>query len=104
MEDRYGTDVLAAGWRDRHRRELARVPAERDTVIEVAEDGFCGAVTSCAGGLVELEDRKGRRRTFSLGLKDGSVRTLNFGFYVTPGAPPPASKIGRAQAASVIPD
>ena len=47
----------------------------------------------------------GTCRTFSLGLKDGSVRTLNFGFYVTPGSAPPAAKIGRARAAgSVIPD
>jgi hypothetical protein len=74
MHDRYGTDVLASHWRDRFRRELPTVPAERDVVVEVAEDGYCGAVTSCEGGLVELEDRQGRRRMFSLGpgfLVDG---------------------------------
>lgn len=74
MEDRYGTDVLASGWRQRRQRELPRVAASRDTVVEVAADGFCGAVVSTGSGLVELEDRAGRRRTFSVGpgfLVDG---------------------------------
>jgi len=79
MDDRYGTDVLAAGWQQRMRKQLARVPAERDTVVEVAEDGFCGAVTGVSGGLVELEDRHGRRRMFPLGpgfLIDGEAVIL----------------------------
>ncbi|MDQ1127974.1 DUF3097 domain-containing protein [Microbacterium sp. SORGH_AS_0888] len=75
MDDRYGADVLAPGWKERGRRELARVPARRDTVVEVAADGFCGAVTRVSEGLVELEDRHGRRRSFPLGagfLVDGA--------------------------------
>lgn len=67
MDDRYGTDVLAAGWKQRQAKQLARVEAARDTVVEVADDGFCGAVTSVSGGMVELEDRAGRRRLFPLG-------------------------------------
>ncbi|MFE1645565.1 DUF3097 domain-containing protein [Microbacterium sp. P01] len=67
MDDRYGTDVLAGGWRDRGARVLARVEASRDLVVEVAADGFCGAVTRLESGLVELEDRSGRRRQFPLG-------------------------------------
>jgi hypothetical protein len=67
MDDRYGADVLAPGWKQRAQKVLPRVPAERDAVIEVAEDGFCGAVTEVTGGLVELEDRHGRRRMFPLG-------------------------------------
>ncbi|MET0295862.1 MAG: DUF3097 family protein [Microbacterium sp.] len=67
MDDRYGTDVLSAGWRDRATKKLARVEAQRDLVVEVASDGFCGAVTGVASGLVELEDRQGRRRRFPLG-------------------------------------
>ncbi|WP_308493359.1 DUF3097 family protein [Microbacterium terrisoli] len=79
MDDRYGTDVLSAGWREQFRKTLPRVPADRDTVIEVADDGFCGAVTGCAKGLVELEDRHGRTRVFALGpgfLVDGQAVIL----------------------------
>jgi hypothetical protein len=75
MDDRYGGDVLAAGWRERGRPVVARVSADRDLVVEVADDGFCGAVTDVSGGLVELEDRRGRRRVFPLGpgfLVDGA--------------------------------
>ncbi|WP_169581587.1 MULTISPECIES: DUF3097 domain-containing protein [Microbacterium] len=74
MDDRYGTDVLAAGWRTQGTRQLTRVEASRDLVVEVADDGFCGAVVGLASGMVELEDRHARRRLFPLGagfLVDG---------------------------------
>lgn len=67
MDDRYGGDVLAAGWRDRGTVKASDVPADKDLVVEVAEDGYCGAVTRVESGLVELEDWKGRRRSFPLG-------------------------------------
>ena len=67
MDDRYGADVLSPGWRQKQQRQLPRVGAERELVVEVAEDGFCGAVTGVASGMVELEDRAGRRRLFPLG-------------------------------------
>lgn len=67
MDDRYGADVLSPGWRTRSPRELARVAASPGVVVEVAEDGFCGAVVAVASGSVELEDRHGRRRVFALG-------------------------------------
>ena len=44
MDDRYATDVLAAGWRESHRRAMPRIEASVDLVVEVAADGFCGAV------------------------------------------------------------
>ncbi len=75
MDDRYGTDVLAAGWRERAQRTVPRVDASRDLVVEVADDGYCGAVVGVANGRVELEDRHGRRRLFPLGpgfLLDGA--------------------------------
>lgn len=75
MEDRYGTDVLAGAWRRRGRPDLTRVEAVADLVVEVADDGFCGAVVGVSSGLVELEDRRGRRRLFPLGpgfLIDGA--------------------------------
>ena len=67
MEDRYGADVLAKGWRERAAKQIPEVPAEADLVVEVADDGFCGAVTKVQSGTVELEDWKGRRRLFPLG-------------------------------------
>ncbi|WES66107.1 DUF3097 family protein [Microbacter sp. GSS18] len=67
MDDRYGTDVLATGWRDRMAKEVPRVAAAPDLVVEVADDGYCGAVVGLQSGLVELEDRTGRRRLFPLG-------------------------------------
>jgi len=95
MDDRYGADVLAAGWRERSQRRLSQVPADRDLVVEVAEDGYCGAVVSVASGLVELEDRHGGRRMFPLGpgfLVDGEAAVL-----VPPAAKAPA---GPARTAS----
>ncbi|WP_295774986.1 DUF3097 domain-containing protein [uncultured Microbacterium sp.] len=77
--DRYGADVLAAGWRDAGRRAVPRVAAAPDLVVEIAGDGFCGAVIGIQSGHVELEDRRGRRRLFPLGggfLIDGQAVVL----------------------------
>ena len=77
--DRYGADVLAAGWRDAGRRVVPRVEAIGELVVEVAGDGFCGAVTGVQSGHVELEDRRGRKRLFPLGggfLIDGAPVVL----------------------------
>lgn len=79
MDDRYGSDVLAPGWREVGRRIIPTIEAERDLVVEVAADGFCGAVVGVQSGLVELEDRHGKRRLFPLGggfLVDGEAVTL----------------------------
>jgi hypothetical protein len=89
MDDRYAADVLAAGWRDTGRRVVPRIEASVDLVVEVAEDGFCGAVVGVASGLVELEDRHARRRFFPLGpgfLVDGDDVVL------TPPSATPASR------------
>lgn len=67
MEDRYSGDVLAPGWRTAGRPVVPVVEAVRDLVVEVAADGFCGAVAGWQTGLVELEDRHGRVRLFPLG-------------------------------------
>jgi len=94
MDDRYGTDVLAAGWRERGAKPVAKVPAEIDLVVEVAGDGFTGAITRREGPHVELEDGKGRRRLFPMGrgfLIDGEPVEL-----VAPSAP----QQGRRRTAS----
>lgn len=79
MDDRYGADVLASGWREASRKVVPVIEALPDVVVEVADDGFCGAVTRVDGALVELEDRLGRRRLFPLGpgfLIDGEAAVL----------------------------
>ncbi len=69
MFDRYGSDVLA---NDPHRRPTStEVPAKVGLVVEDVESGWVGAIlrTQKIGGMhvVELEDAKGRVRSFPLG-------------------------------------
>ena len=94
MDDRYGSDVLAAGWRERGAKKIADVAAEFDLVVEVADDGYCGAITRVLSGNVELEDYKGRKRLFPLGagfLIDGDPVRL---------VPPAPQKQGVRRTAS----
>ena len=91
--DRYAADPLAGDWRNAGRRAVPQVAAERDLVVERA-DGFVGAIVGVAKGLVELEDRTGRIRTFPLGagyLIDGEPVTLT---------PPTATPAATARTAS----
>ncbi len=61
---RYGDDVLATG--GGHRRTVREVVLRRDLVVEVASDGFVGAVRTATATSVTLRDRRGRERTFEL--------------------------------------
>lgn len=86
--------MLASGWRQRGVKPIPEVAAELDLVVEVAADGYCGAVTRVQGGNVELEDRLGRKRLFPLGggfLIDGSAVRLT---------PPAAKKQSTGRTAS----
>ena len=77
--DRYGSDVLAAGWKDAGRKPVPEVPAVRDLVVEEAATGFCGAVVRLEAHTVELEDYFGKKRVFPLGggfLIDGEPVVL----------------------------
>jgi hypothetical protein len=67
--DRYGSDVLSGDWRAPRRGRATEVAAEIDMVLEEVTTDFCGAVVRIERdlGTVELEDRKGKRRTFPLG-------------------------------------
>ncbi|MGO1509894.1 MAG: DUF3097 domain-containing protein [Actinomycetales bacterium] len=97
MTDRYGRDVLSSTSTAHRRRPATRdVPAERGLVVEDVETGFVGAVVRVekSGGmhLVTLEDRHGKRRSFTLGP----------GFWID-GAPVTLVPV-RASAAQARPD
>ena len=64
---RYTGDVLAAGWQRAARPVSTELALERGQVLEDLTSGFCGAVLFWENGLVVLEDRKGKRRSFPLG-------------------------------------
>lgn len=63
-DDRYGRDVLASGWRSAGRVEPTPTDLVLDLVLEDAASGFTGAVVRLEAGTLELEDWKGRVRTF----------------------------------------
>ncbi len=66
MQDRYANDVLAQHAADRARKP-PEVELERDLVLEDPASGFCGAVVAWENGLVVLEDRHRRRRSYPVG-------------------------------------
>jgi hypothetical protein len=74
-DDRYGSDVLAGFRKQRGPAPVPEVAVEPGLVLEETGTGFVGAIVSYANGLIELEDRHGAVRTFSLGagfLVDGA--------------------------------
>lgn len=64
---RYGRDVMAGDWKAPRRGRSEPVDASPGLVVEDVESGFCGAVVSTEADLVELEDRRGRRKKFTYG-------------------------------------
>lgn len=67
MTDRYSHDVLAKGWQRANRPTSTDVPLELGMVVEDPSSGFVGAVVGWENGLVVLEDRHDRRRSFPVG-------------------------------------
>ncbi|MFC7621033.1 DUF3097 domain-containing protein [Microlunatus sp. GCM10028923] len=65
--DRYGSDVLAPGWQQATKITSRPVPVQRGLVVEDASTGFCGAIVRYENGIVVLEDRREKRRSFPLG-------------------------------------
>ncbi|MBK8460498.1 MAG: DUF3097 domain-containing protein [Micropruina sp.] len=65
--DRYSRDVLAPGWQKADRPQTRELPVQRGLVVEDPTSGFCGAVVRWENGLVVLEDRHGKRRSFPFG-------------------------------------
>jgi Protein of unknown function (DUF3097) len=78
-DDRYGDDVLAGFSVRRGPTPIPQLPIERGLVLEETGTGFVGAIVAYANGMIELEDRVGAIRTFTLGagfLVDGKPVTL----------------------------
>lgn len=73
-DDRYGSDVLAGFTKQRGPAPIPELAVERGLVLEETGTGFVGAIVAYANGMIELEDRAGSLRTFTLGagyLVDG---------------------------------
>jgi hypothetical protein len=94
VSDRYGPDVLSGDWRAAGRKAVPEVDAEPGLVVELPEpggrEGFVGAVVRVVKGVVELEDRRGARRSFPLGpgfLIDGEPVRLRAPRAAAPSAP-----------------
>ncbi|MFP5415684.1 MAG: DUF3097 domain-containing protein [Actinomycetes bacterium] len=65
--DRYARDVLTPGWQRAHRPVATPTPVARGLVLEEPSTGFVGAVVGWENGVVVLEDRRGKRRSFPFG-------------------------------------
>lgn len=65
--DRYARDVLTPGWQRAGRPKAAPTPVSAGLVLEEPTSGFVGAVVAWENGLVVLEDRRGKRRSFPFG-------------------------------------
>lgn len=77
--NRYDGDVLRPGWQQARRKTSQDVALELDLVVEDPMSGFCGAVVGWEHGVVILEDRRGKRRSFPVGpgfLLDGEPVAL----------------------------
>jgi hypothetical protein len=67
--DRYGSDVLGTDWRAPARGRAVPAEATPGLVVEEVITGWCGEVVSVDRdlGVLTLEDRRERRKTFPLG-------------------------------------
>ena len=65
--DRYRDDVLAAGWQHPAKPVSVELAVGAGMVVEDPTSGFVGSVVRWENGIVVLEDRRGKRRSFPLG-------------------------------------
>ncbi|MEJ7689187.1 MAG: DUF3097 domain-containing protein [Nocardioidaceae bacterium] len=67
--DRYGPDVLQSDWRKPKRGRSTPIEADIGLVVEEVTTEWCGAIVRVDRdlGTLELEDLRGKRRTFPLG-------------------------------------
>lgn len=79
FDERYDLDPLASMKPRRGPIARAQVTLARGLVVEHTESEWCGAVTGVKDGLVQLEDGRGKLRSFSLNdgfMIDGQPVTL----------------------------
>jgi len=67
VADRYGNDVLSGDWRKPKNGRTVEVEIEKGMVVEEPTSGFVGAIVRWEHGVVDLEDRFGKIRTYPLG-------------------------------------
>jgi hypothetical protein len=67
VADRYGNDVLSGDWRKPKNGRTVEVEIEKGMVVEEPSSGFVGAIVRWEHGVVDLEDRHGKIRTYPLG-------------------------------------
>lgn len=67
MSDRYGSDVLAGDWKRPKNGRTVDLEISYGLVVEEPSSGFVGAVVRWEHGVVDLEDRHGRIRSYPLG-------------------------------------
>ncbi len=96
--DRYGSDVLSPGWQKAGKPVSVDLPLRRGLVLEDPSSGYVGEVIRWENGLVVLEDRKGKRRSFPIGpgfWYEGKPVTLRLP------SPAPAPTIRRTASGSI---
>lgn len=104
---RYGDDVLTPGWQRAGKPVSVEVPVRPGMVLEDPTSGFCGAVTRWENGLVVLEDRHGKKRSFPFGpgfWLDGKPVTLTPPKRSVPAQPThtaSGSRVGQTEGAKV---
>lgn len=106
--DRYGRDVLAGDWRSGRHPKPVDMPLSLGLIVEVGVDGFCGEVVGWENGLVVLEDRHAKRRSFPIDapgyLVEGQLVRLRIPWREgssKPGHTASGSRAGRPERARV---
>jgi hypothetical protein len=67
VTDRYGSDVLAGDWKRPKNGRTVDLEISYGLVVEEPTSGFVGAVVRWEHGVVDLEDRHGKIRSYPLG-------------------------------------
>ena len=67
VADRYGNDVLSGDWRKPKNGRTVDLVIEKGLVVEEPSSGYVGAVVRWEHGVVDLEDRFGKIKTYPLG-------------------------------------